>query len=194
MARGCQCNGQLHSSHLLQACLPRSLQVRQEIVDWRKPSFTGGRATLLQRRPSSWPMFRSGILNFVVTSLQDSVFQLFQRVENKHGWMLVVPYFVLLNFHFSITWCKVTVLPKVSHALAYVTASKSGVSEPEIEDFISLDDKVEIAIDQIRECLGFGRHLPIPSSANEENPTSSVDQGMKSIYGVPNFFLWIRPF
>ena len=32
---------------------------------------------------------------------------------------------------------------KVSHALAYVTASKSGVSEPEIEDFISLDDKVE---------------------------------------------------
>jgi hypothetical protein len=30
----------------------------------------------------------------------------------------------------------------VSHALAYVTASKSGVSEPEIEDFISLDDKV----------------------------------------------------
>ena len=31
---------------------------------------------------------------------------------------------------------------KVSHALAYVTASKNGVSEPEIEDFISLDDKV----------------------------------------------------
>ena len=31
---------------------------------------------------------------------------------------------------------------QVSHALAYVTASKSGVSEPEIEDFISLDDKV----------------------------------------------------
>ena len=30
----------------------------------------------------------------------------------------------------------------VSHALAYVTASKNGVSEPEIEDFISLDDKV----------------------------------------------------
>ena len=39
-----------------------------------------------------------------------------------------------VNFVFS---------PKVSHALAYVTASKSGVSEPEIEDFISLDDKVE---------------------------------------------------
>jgi hypothetical protein len=39
------------------------------------------------------------------------------RVENKHGWMLV------------------------SHALAYVTASKNGISEPEIEDLISLDDK-----------------------------------------------------
>ena len=42
------------------------------------------------------------------------------RVENKHGWMLV------------------------SHALAYVTASKNGISEPEIEDLISLDDKVRL--------------------------------------------------
>ncbi len=30
----------------------------------------------------------------------------------------------------------------MSHALAYVTASKNGISEPEIEDLISLDDKV----------------------------------------------------
>jgi NACHT domain- and WD repeat-containing protein len=30
----------------------------------------------------------------------------------------------------------------VSHALAYVTAAKSGVSETELEDLISLDDKV----------------------------------------------------
>ena len=36
----------------------------------------------------------------------------------------------------------------VSHALAYVTASKNGVSEPEIEDFISLDDKVETEIEK----------------------------------------------
>ena len=48
----------------------------------------------------------------------DSVFQLFERVENKHGWMLV------------------------SHALSYITASKNGVSEPEMEDLISLDDRV----------------------------------------------------
>ena len=68
-----------------------------------------------------------------MTNVQDSVFQLFQRVENKHGWMLVrckTNHFHYYNF------CK------VSHALAYVTASKNGVSEPEIEDFISLDDKV----------------------------------------------------
>ena len=33
----------------------------------------------------------------------------------------------------------------VSHALAYISAGKNGVSEPEIEDFISLDDKVNVA-------------------------------------------------
>jgi hypothetical protein len=37
----------------------------------------------------------------------------------------------------------------VSHALAYVTASKNGVSEPEIEDFISLDDKVSVSFKNI---------------------------------------------
>ena len=46
---------------------------------------------------------------------------------------------------------------KVSHALAYVTASKNGVSEPEIEDFISLDDKVG---ENIRSNVeGLGTHL-----------------------------------
>ena len=48
----------------------------------------------------------------------DSIFLLFEKVETKHGW------------------------PLVSHALAYVTAAKSGVSETELEDLISLDDKV----------------------------------------------------
>ena len=31
---------------------------------------------------------------------------------------------------------------QVSHALSYLTASKNGVSDPEMEDFVSLDDKV----------------------------------------------------
>jgi WD40 repeat protein len=65
-----------------------------------------------------WKSYSEPSKTVLMTNVQDSVFQLFQRVENKHGWMLV------------------------SHALAYVTASKNGVSEPEIEDFISLDDKV----------------------------------------------------
>ena len=65
-----------------------------------------------------WKSYTAPEKTVLMTNVQDSVFQLFQRVENKHGWMLV------------------------SHALAYVTASKNGVSEPEIEDFISLDDRV----------------------------------------------------
>ena len=32
---------------------------------------------------------------------------------------------------------------QVSHALSYLTASKNGVSDPEMEDFVSLDDKVK---------------------------------------------------
>ena len=130
-------------------------------------------------------------MNFLVTSLQDSVFQLFQRVENKHGWMLVVPCFHVSSSIPKLDVKLLTFSLKVSHALAYVTASKSGVSEPEIEDFISLDDKVEIIINQIRECLGLGRHLPIPSSANKKNPAASVDQGMKSIQKTTLERLWV---
>ena len=93
VASGCQRNGQLHSSDLLQTRLPGSLQVKDR-------KLKAGLKHLLQveelhcsgedrphdQRPGK------GILNIMVmTSLQDSVFQLFQRVENKHGWMLVVP-------------------------------------------------------------------------------------------------------
>ena len=38
----------------------------------------------------------------------------------------------------------------MSHALAYVTAARSGVSESELEDLISLDDKVLDDIYQVR--------------------------------------------
>ena len=55
---------------------------------------------------------------FSLPQVMDSIFLLFEKVETKHGWFLV------------------------SHALAYVTAAKSGVSETEVEDLISLDDKV----------------------------------------------------
>lgn len=48
----------------------------------------------------------------------DSIMMLFERIEKQHGRLLVF------------------------HALAYITASKSGLSESELEDLISLDDKV----------------------------------------------------
>ena len=38
----------------------------------------------------------------------------------------------------------------MSHALAYVTAARSGVSESELEDLISLDDKVLDDIYQVQ--------------------------------------------
>ena len=65
-----------------------------------------------------WKSYFEPELTVLKHNVMDSVFQLFERVENKHGWMLV------------------------SHALAYITATKNGISEPEIEDLISLDDKV----------------------------------------------------
>ena len=55
---------------------------------------------------------------FLAHDVMDSIFLLFEKVETKHGWLLV------------------------SHALSYVTAAKSGLSESELEDLISLDDKV----------------------------------------------------
>ena len=48
--------------------------------------------------PGRWKSYTAPEKTVLMTNVQDSVFQLFQRVENKHGWMLV------------------------SHALAYVTA------------------------------------------------------------------------
>ena len=74
----------------------------------------------------------------------DSIFLLFEKVETKHGW------------------------PLVSHALAYVTAAKNGVSETELEDLISLDDKV---LDDI-----YQYHLP---------PTRRIPPLLWTRYVVP---------
>ena len=75
-------------------------------------------AKLCFQEACRWKSYTAPEKTVLKLNVQDSIYQLFQRVENKHGWLLV------------------------SHALAYVTASKNGVSEPEIEDLISLDDKV----------------------------------------------------
>ncbi|CAB4067000.1 unnamed protein product [Lepeophtheirus salmonis] len=65
-----------------------------------------------------WKSYSKPTDTYLAHSVMDSIFLLFEKVETKHGWLLV------------------------SHALAYVTAAKSGVSETEVEDLISLDDKV----------------------------------------------------
>ena len=74
----------------------------------------------------------------------------------------------------------------VSHALAYISAGKNGVSEPEIEDFISLDDKVNVGKGSMNRKMhltgveiGIGRHLPIPLAPNKEDPTASLDASSK---------------
>lgn len=54
----------------------------------------------------------------IAKSIDDCVSKLFERVESSHGKILV------------------------SHALAYITASKNGLSEAELEDLISLDETV----------------------------------------------------
>lgn len=56
----------------------------------------------------------------IAKSIDDCVSKLFERVESSHGKTLV------------------------SHALAYITASKNGLSEAELEDLISLDETVNI--------------------------------------------------
>ena len=48
--------------------------------------------------------------------MTDCISLLFQKVEEKHGYMMV------------------------AHSLAYVTASKNGITESEIEDIISLGE------------------------------------------------------
>jgi NACHT domain- and WD repeat-containing protein len=54
----------------------------------------------------------------LASTVMDSIMMLFERIEKQHGRILVF------------------------HALAYITAAKSGLSENELEDLISLDDRV----------------------------------------------------
>ncbi|XP_050685594.1 NACHT and WD repeat domain-containing protein 2 [Leptidea sinapis] len=54
----------------------------------------------------------------LASTVMDSIMMLFERIEKQHGRLLVF------------------------HALAYITAARSGLSETELEDLISLDDRV----------------------------------------------------
>ncbi|KAJ9592434.1 hypothetical protein L9F63_015850, partial [Diploptera punctata] len=65
-----------------------------------------------------WRSYTKPQDTYLASTVMDSIMLLFERVEKQHGRILVF------------------------HALAYITAAKSGLSESELEDLISLDDKV----------------------------------------------------
>lgn len=65
-----------------------------------------------------WKSYKKYQPNQLGHSIHDSITKLFEKIENQHGKTLV------------------------SHALGYITASKSGLSETELEDLLSLDEKV----------------------------------------------------
>ncbi|XP_076047272.1 NACHT and WD repeat domain-containing protein 2 [Oratosquilla oratoria] len=65
-----------------------------------------------------WKSYSKPQDTHLASNVMDSIMMLFERIEKQHGRILVF------------------------HALAYITASKSGLSESELEDLISLDDKV----------------------------------------------------
>ncbi|KAK1124231.1 hypothetical protein K0M31_006606 [Melipona bicolor] len=65
-----------------------------------------------------WRSYTKPADTHLTCTVMDSIMMLFERIEKQHGKILVF------------------------HALAYITAAKSGLSESELEDLISLDDKV----------------------------------------------------
>ncbi|KAJ8982590.1 hypothetical protein NQ317_005062 [Molorchus minor] len=65
-----------------------------------------------------WRSYTKSQDTYLASTVMDSIMMLFERIEKQHGRILVF------------------------HALAYITAAKSGLSESELEDLISLDDKV----------------------------------------------------
>lgn len=65
-----------------------------------------------------WRSYSRASDTILAYTVMDSIMKLFDRIEKQHGRLLV------------------------AHALSYITASKSGLSETELEDLISLDDIV----------------------------------------------------
>ena len=65
-----------------------------------------------------WKSYTPSTGTALAPTVRDIINALFERVERVHGKILV------------------------THALGYVTASKNGLTEPELEDLLSLDDEV----------------------------------------------------
>ena len=73
---------------------------------------------LIYATVARWKSYSKAQDTILFKSVQQSVHALFDRTESHHGKLLV------------------------SHALSYITAARSGLSDSELEDLISLDDKV----------------------------------------------------
>lgn len=67
---------------------------------------------------SRWQSYHRGQLTTLASGIREAIIKLFERTENQHGKILV------------------------SHAFGYVTLSKGGLTETELEDLLSLDEKV----------------------------------------------------
>uniref|UniRef100_A0A1I8AA47 WD_REPEATS_REGION domain-containing protein n=2 Tax=Steinernema glaseri TaxID=37863 RepID=A0A1I8AA47_9BILA len=67
---------------------------------------------------SRWKSYSKPQDTILSQSVHESIHVLLERTENQHGRLLV------------------------SHALSYITAARSGLSDSEVEDLISLDDRV----------------------------------------------------
>ncbi|KAH7701155.1 Protein T05C3.2 [Aphelenchoides avenae] len=75
-------------------------------------------AKLVYATVARWKSYSKPQETVLFKSVQQSIHALFDRTESQHGKLLV------------------------SHALSYITAARSGISDSELEDLISLDDKV----------------------------------------------------
>ncbi|EFP10882.1 hypothetical protein CRE_30786 [Caenorhabditis remanei] len=73
---------------------------------------------LIYATVARWKSYSRPQETILFSSLQESINVLFHRTESQHGKLLV------------------------SHALSYISAARSGISDSEVEDLISLDDKV----------------------------------------------------
>uniref|UniRef100_A0A1I8JC45 NACHT domain-containing protein n=1 Tax=Macrostomum lignano TaxID=282301 RepID=A0A1I8JC45_9PLAT len=83
---------------------------------------------LLFNQALSWRSYTIVEPESIEASVRGAIFQLFRQLERQFGKLLV------------------------SHSLSYITASRSGLSEPELEDLLSLDEDVLGEI--------FEHHLP----------------------------------
>lgn len=105
---------------------------------------------LIFHKVLAWRSFEPESHLHTASSVREAIAQLFADLEAKHGKI-----FVSGVLGGVVDLCRCVTLPsplQTSHALGYITASRNGLSEGELEDVLSLDDEV------LRDVFQF--HLP----------------------------------